>query len=81
MSLTSQTPGNAQVELLKLFSSDLSGIELAELKKILLACKIQRVAQWAEKNRDEKGWTEETMKQFLGGNMPIPYNYPGHTKS
>jgi hypothetical protein len=81
MSPTSQTLSNAQIELLKLFSSNLSEIELAELKKILLAYKIQRVSQLAEKNWDEKGWTEETMKQFLSGNMPIPYNYPGHSKS
>jgi hypothetical protein len=80
MSPTSQTLSNAQIELLKLFPSDLSEVELAELKKILLAYKIQRVAQLAEKNWDEKGWTEETMKQFLMEHMRTPYNYPGHSK-
>ena len=80
MSPTSQTLSNAQIELLKLFSSNLSEIELAELKKILLAYQIQRVSQLAEKNWDEKGWTEETMKQFRSEHMRTPYNAPGHCK-
>ncbi len=80
MSPTSQTLSNAQIELLKLFPSDLSEVELAELKKILLAYKIQRVGQLAEKNWDEKGWTEETMNQFLKEHMRTSYNYAGHSK-
>jgi len=68
---------NAQLELLKLFADDLSEEELADLKRILLAYKLQRVVQLADKVWDEKGWTQETMDEFLNTHMRTPY-LPAH---
>lgn len=49
------TLSKARLELLKLFADDLSVEELADLKRILLAYKLQRVVQLADKVWDEKG--------------------------
>lgn len=68
---------NAQLELLKLFADDLSEEELADLKRILLAYKLQRVVQLADKVWDEKGWTQENMDEFLNTHMRTPY-LPAH---
>ncbi len=64
---------NAQVEILKLLADNLSEAELADLKKILLAYKLQRVVQLADKAWDEKGWSQETMDQFLNTHLRTPY--------
>jgi hypothetical protein len=66
---------NAQIELLKLLANDLSEAELADLKKILLAFKLQRVVQLADNTWDEKGWSQETMDQFLQTHMRTPYQH------
>lgn len=71
------TLSNAQLELLKLFADDLSVEELADLKRILLAYKLQRVVQLADKVWDEKGWTQDTMDNFLNTHMRTPY-LPAH---
>ena len=51
--------------------------ELADLKRILLAYKLQRVVQLADKVWDEKGWTQDTMDDFLNTHMRTPY-LPAH---
>lgn len=73
MSPTAKTMSNAQVELLKLLADNLSEAELADLKKILLAFKLQRVVQLADKTWDEKGWSQETMDSFLKTHLRTPY--------
>ena len=64
---------NAQLELLKLFSNDLKEQELQELKQILLTFKFKRVTKMVDEIWDEKGWTEETMTEFLNTHMRTPY--------
>ena len=73
ISPTAETLSNAQIELLKLLADNLSEAELADLKKILLAFKLQRVVQLADKVWEEKGWSQETMDQFLQTHMRTPY--------
>jgi len=73
MNPTVNTLSNAQVEILKLLADNLSETELADLKKILLAFKLQRVVQLADKTWDEKGWSQETMNKFLQTHMRTPY--------
>lgn len=73
MSANYNTLSNAQIEILKLMADNLSEAELADLKKILLAFKLQRVVQLADKAWDEKGWSQETMEQFLKTHMRTPY--------
>jgi hypothetical protein len=73
MSTNSNALSNAQIEILKLMADNLSESELADLKKILLAFKLQRVVQLADKAWDEKGWSQETMDKFLQTHMRTPY--------
>lgn len=73
MNPTVNTLSNAQVEILKLLADNLSEAELADLKKILLAFKLQRVVQLADKTWDENGWSQETMNKFLQTHMRTPY--------
>jgi hypothetical protein len=73
MSTNSNALSNAQIEILKLMADNLSESELADLKKILLAFKLQRVIQLADKAWDERGWSQETMDQFLQTHMRTPY--------
>lgn len=64
---------NAQLELLKLFSTDLKDNDLEDLKKILLKFKFQLVTKMADEVWEEKGWTNETMDDFLNTHMRTPY--------
>ena len=73
MSPNANTLSNAQIEILQLMADNLSEAELADLKKILLAFKLQRVVQLADKTWDAKGWSQETMDQFLQTHMRTPY--------
>lgn len=70
---TIQFPLNElQVALLKL-TAQLSEAELKELKQLIIAFKARRLSQLADKVWDEKGWTQETMEQFLQTHMRTPY--------
>lgn len=73
MNPSGNTLSNAQVEILKLLADNLSEAELADLKKILLAFKLQRVVLLADKTWEEKGWSQETMDVFLKTHMRTPY--------
>ena len=73
MTATIQFPLNeVQVTLLKM-TENLSDVELKKLKRVLIAFKAQRLAELADKVWDEKGWTEETMQQFLNTHIRTPY--------
>ena len=76
MEILSAKLNNAQIEILKLFAGDLSLSELEDLKKILLAYKLKRVVDIADRVWDEKGWSQETMDQFLNTHMRTPYRQP-----
>ncbi len=69
-----QTPfNNAQLELLKLFSTDLSEQDLRDLRQLLLKFKFERVIELADKAWDEKGWTNEKVEKLLHTNLRTPY--------
>jgi hypothetical protein len=69
-----QTPfSNAQLELLKLFSTDLNAQDLQELKRILLEFKFKRVTEMADKVWDENSWSEEHVEKLLHTHLRTPY--------
>jgi hypothetical protein len=53
-----------QISLLKL-TENLKEDELQDLKRLIIAFKARRLAMLTDRVWDEKGWTEETMEQFL----------------
>lgn len=64
---------NAQLELLKLFSTELSEQDLRELKQLLLEFKFKKVTTLADKAWDEQGWTNETVDKLLHTHLRTPY--------
>ena len=64
---------NAQLELLKLFSTELSEKDLAVLKRILLRFKFERVTEMTDKVWEEKGWTDEDVEKIIHTHMRTPY--------
>jgi hypothetical protein len=64
---------NLQLELLKVFSRNLSDTQLLEIKRILVQYFAQKATEEMDKVWDEKGWTNETMEGFLKEKMRTPY--------
>ncbi|MBC7775439.1 MAG: hypothetical protein H7246_08370 [Phycisphaerae bacterium] len=64
---------NAQLEVVQLFSLNLSEEELQELKRLLIAYKAARLFRKADEVWEAKGWTQDTMDQFLQTHLRTPY--------
>jgi hypothetical protein len=56
---------NAQLELLKVFSINLSDEQLLALKKHLSNFLLDEAIKQADKVWDENNWTEETVEELL----------------
>lgn len=65
---------NAQLEILKLFSRDLSEQDLLAIKRLLVRYLAEKATSLADKVWEEKGWTNEDMKRFAHTHMRTPYN-------
>ena len=59
---------NVQIELLKLYSVNISDDVLLELKKIISKFLMQKMREEADKVWVEKGYTESTINEWLGKN-------------
>ena len=68
MVLPSPAPllSNVQVELLKLYSVNISDDVLLELKKVISKFLMQKMREEADKVWVEKGYTEATINEWLG---------------
>jgi hypothetical protein len=64
---------NLQLELLKVFSRNLSERQLLEIKDMLAQYFARQVTEEIDKLWDEKGWSNETMNQWLTEPMRTPY--------
>ena len=60
---------NAQLELLKMFSRQLSETEMVELRKALVQALFKQLTEQVNKVWEEKGWTNDTMDEFLNTKM------------
>ncbi len=60
---------NAQLEILKSFSHDLTETELRELRKTLAAFFAKRAVEAANKAWDDKGWTDQDVDRLLNTKM------------
>lgn len=65
---------NAQLEILKLFSRDLSEQDLLAIKRLLVRYLAEKATRLADEVWEEKGWTNEDMKRFANTHMRTPYN-------
>ena len=64
---------NLQLELLKIFSRNISDEQLLEIKAILSAYFAEKATKEMDRLWDERGWTQETMQQWLKEHMRTPY--------
>lgn len=65
MSVVTQKLTNVQVELLNTFAYELPEEELKDLKKVLVGFFAKRIRQQTNQIWEEKGYTSETMKDWL----------------
>ena len=65
MNTTSAPLSNIQIELLKLFSTNLSDGELKELKGVLAEFYARKSIQWGNQIWIEKGLTSKNMDDWL----------------
>jgi len=62
-----------QLDLLQLFSFDIPQEQYEVLRKILLRFKAEVLMDKADKIWDEKGWTDEDIRQMLQTKMRTSY--------
>ncbi|MFK7946004.1 MAG: hypothetical protein AB8G11_00320 [Saprospiraceae bacterium] len=60
-----QPLSNMQLELLKLYSNNVSDEDLLAIKRLLAKFFMQKAIKEADKVWDEKGYTNETMENWL----------------
>lgn len=58
---------NLQLELLKLYSLDLTEPQLIEVKRLLAHYFAHKASDEMDRLWEEKGWTNETMDELLEG--------------
>ena len=59
---------NAQLELMKMFSHELSEDDLTALKRILANFFAERASEEMDRLWDANGWSNDTMRSWLAGN-------------
>ena len=59
---------NLQLELLKLYASNIPDADLLEIKRYLARFFMKKAISEADKIWDERGYTPELMSQILEGN-------------
>lgn len=59
---------NLQLELLRLFSLELSDEELRDVRRLLAQYFAERATEEMDRLWEEQGWTEETIQEWLAGN-------------
>ena len=69
MAVIKQPLTNVQLELLKVFTHNLTEEDLKELKNVLGQFFANRLVEKANKVWDEKGWTEEDVQRMLHTKM------------
>lgn len=63
--MTTQPLSNIQLELLKLYANNVSEQDLLAIKRLLAKFFMQKAINEADKVWDEKGYTDETMDNWL----------------
>ncbi|MBN8683966.1 MAG: hypothetical protein J0L99_15085 [Chitinophagales bacterium] len=65
---------NLQIELLKYFAYDISDEQLVEIKILLSNYFAEKATQRMDELWEERGWSEETMRQWGQEHMRTPNN-------
>lgn len=60
---------NLQLELLKIFSHNLSDEQLTEIRNLLANYFLEKASDEMDRLWEERGWTEETMREWANEHM------------
>lgn len=71
--MTAQKLTNLQLELLKVFSFELSDEQMLEIRSLLANYFAEKATEEADRLWDEQGWTEETMEKWANEHFRTPY--------
>ena len=72
---------NVQLELLKLFASDVPEEDLKTIKRILLQFKAERLMDMADQVWEEQAWDDQKIEEILQSHLRTPYQHPGRSSS
>lgn len=64
----------SQLEILKLFSRDISEADLKEIKRLIVNYLAKNLTELADKKWDEENWSNEDTEKFLNTHKRTPYN-------
>jgi hypothetical protein len=64
---------NLQLELLKIFSFNVPEEQLLDIKEILSRYFAEKASDEMDRLWEERGWTNDTMEQWLEERMRTPY--------
>ncbi len=64
---------NLQLELIKLFSHNVTDSQLIEIKQLHGNYFAEKATEEMDKLWDENNWTEETMKEWTNEHLRTPY--------
>lgn len=71
--MTAQKLTNLQLELLKVFSFELSEEQVLEIRSLLANYFAEKATEEADRLWEAKGWTDETMEQWANEHFRTPY--------
>ena len=72
MSVLDKPLSNLQIELLQLYSQNVSEEDLIAIKRLLAKYFADRASDEMDKLWEEKGWTNETMDEWLREEGRVP---------
>lgn len=64
---------NLQLELLRLYATDISEEDLLNIKQLLVEYFAEKITRQMDELWDEKGWTNDTMREWASGHIRTPY--------
>lgn len=77
MSILNKPLSNLQVELLQLFSQDVSEADLISIKRLLANFFAERASDEMDRLWEARNWSNETMDAWLGHESPPGYESEG----
>ena len=76
MSISSSQLNQTQLEILKLFSRDLSETDLLDLKRIIVRFLAEKATKMIDEIIDEKGLSNEDIDKIAHTHLRTPYKQP-----
>ena len=76
MEMLSSPLNVTQLEILKLFSRELSDTDLLALKRLMVRFLADKATRLADEAVEQKGWTKEDLDKMAHTHLRTPYKHP-----